>query len=215
MKTAIRQLQEKLITTGYLGKAFSYGNGKLPASTLIVNLTSANHCPAKARGLCKVAHCYALKCERIYPYYKQKNLSMEHWLSIARTRDIVALMLAYVDHAKTPITHIRLDEAGDFRDQNQIRQWNKIARYMWENRGIKTYTYTARVDLDFSCAPYIMVNGSNPGTLGAAREFLCTPRQVFDNLVLQKGEYKCPGNCKQCSVCYSQNNVTRVYCREH
>lgn len=215
MKKELIEVQKRLIKTGYLGQAFSYGNAKLPSSTLIVNLSSANHCPAKARGLCKVAHCYALKCERVYPNYKKKNLTIEEWLRNARTVDIVALMLAYIDNARTPITHIRLDEAGDFYDQNQVRQWNKIARIMWKARGIKTYTYTARNDLDFTCAPYIMVNASNPGTSGAVREFLCTPRQVYDNLTPKRGEYKCPGDCKKCKVCYSPNNITRVYCREH
>ena len=99
MKKKIKVLQCKYLE-GFGGIAFSYGNTKIPRSTLIVNLTSAEHCPSRALGLCKVESvCYALKCERIYPNYKHKNLVMERWLTNARTTEIVSLMEAYIDNA--------------------------------------------------------------------------------------------------------------------
>lgn len=215
MKKKIKVLQCKYLE-GFGGIAFAYGNTKIPRSTLIVNLTSAEHCPSRALGLCKVENvCYALKCERIYPNYKHKNLVMEHWLNTASTQDIVTLMAAYIDNAPERIDLIRLDEAGDFTCQNQVRQWDRIAQYFWETRGIRTYTYTARVDLDFREAPNIMVNGSLPNIPGAAREYKCVPSIVFDNMELSKGEFKCPGNCKSCNMCAKSNFGGTIYCRQH
>lgn len=85
MKKKTKVLQCKYLA-GFGGIAFAYGNTKIPRSTLIVNLTSAEHCPSRALGLCKVENvCYALKCERIYPNYKHKNIVMERWLTNAST----------------------------------------------------------------------------------------------------------------------------------
>ena len=214
MKKNILDIQFKYIE--FSGQAFAYGNTKIPRSTLIVNLTSAENCPSKKHGLCQVVGCcYALKCERIYPNYKHKNLVMEHWLNTTSTENIITLMSAYIDNAPETINLIRLDEAGDFTCQNQVRQWNKIAKFFCETRGIRTYTYTARTDLDFREAPYIMVNGSLPNIAGAAREYKCIPPQMFDNIELNKGEYKCPGNCQVCSACSSLNFRGTIYCRQH
>ena len=59
-------------------QVFSYGNRKLPAETLIVNITSAQHCPSDKLGLCEISNiCYAKKCERIYKNYLGKNLVIE------------------------------------------------------------------------------------------------------------------------------------------
>lgn len=208
-------IQKKLLN-GFTGRAFAYGNTKIPLSTLIVNLTSAQNCPSQALGLCQVAHfCYAKKCERIYKNYLNKNLVMEQWLATASTKDIIRLMEAYIDASPVHITHIRLDEAGDFRNQNQLNQWNKIAHYFWNTRKIGTYTYTARQDLDFTGIDSIIVNASLPGIPGANREYRCLPANEYDNMVIEQGQYKCPGNCNLCSMCFTDRFTGTIYCRKH
>ena len=116
---------------------------------------------------------------------------------------------------KTKITRLRLNEAGDFRNQKEIKKWNKIAGRLKREHGIVTYTYTARSDLDFSKAPNIVVNGSNPGIRGAVREFRCVEPEEFDNMKPSKGEYKCPFDCTKCSVCASRHFKGVIYCRRH
>ena len=62
-------------------QVFSYGNAKLPKETLIVNITSAVHCPSEKLGFCRCSKvCYAKKCERIYKAYKQKNELIESFM---------------------------------------------------------------------------------------------------------------------------------------
>ena len=117
MKKNILQVQN-LLFPNYTGSVFAYGNSKLPKNTLIVNLSSAQNCPSKALGICKVADvCYALKAERIYSNYKNKNLTVEPWIQSVPTADIKQLMTAYIDNASEKIEYIRLNEAGDFKDQ--------------------------------------------------------------------------------------------------
>lgn len=216
MRKAVRELQAEMMD--FRGIVFAYGNTKIPRSTLIVNLTSALHCPAKKRGLCKVDRkCYAKKDERIYKNYENKNLQVEKWINSASTIDIIKLMTVYIENAPERITKIRLSEAGDFICQNQIRQWDKIAEHFKREKNIVTYTYTARADLDFSVAPNIIVNGSLPHILGAARMYKCIPANVFDNMWdLKTGQYKCPGSCKVCSLCASYQLMGgTIFAREH
>lgn len=57
-KTALRKLDKNGIKIEIKGETFSYGNSKIPPSTMIINLTSAfncpsTHCPSKKRMLCQ------------------------------------------------------------------------------------------------------------------------------------------------------------------
>lgn len=214
-KCHILEIQKKIMPE-YKGQAFTYGNSKLPKSTLIVNLSSAENCPSRKRGLCEIEDkCYARRCERIYPNYKKKNLIVEEWFNSASDEDIIDLMDAYIEDAPVKITQCRLNEAGDFRDQKQVRQMNRVAKHFKKTRGIQTYTYTHRSDLDFSKADSIVVNGSRPDVKGAVREYKCLPRREYDQMKIGKGEYKCPGNCKLCNACTSNRFKGKIYCREH
>jgi len=215
MKKIIRITQEEVFPE-FSGQVFSYGNKKLPESTMIVNLTSAQNCPAKQLGLCLVPDvCYAQKCERIYKLYRQKNLLVEDWLVRCPEEEIIRLLDAYIQGAKMKISHLRIDEAGDFRDQNQIDQWNRICGYLKQKYGIISYTYTARSDLDFRSANNIIVNASRPGVKGSIRMFLCTPRDRFDQLQPDRNHYKCPGDCKRCQMCATDKFKGIIYCRQH
>ncbi len=97
MKKKTIEKQKKYLP-GYNGKAFSQGNKKLPESTIIANLSSGENCPARKKGLCKVArYCYARKCERIYPLYLRKNLAIEQWINDASDEEIYDLLEAYIN----------------------------------------------------------------------------------------------------------------------
>lgn len=97
MNKKITNCQNKYLPR-YKGRVFSLGNKKLGEDTLIANITSAEHCPSKELGLCKVEQCcYAKKCERIYPNYKRKNLIVEDWIGNASSDEILDLLEAYID----------------------------------------------------------------------------------------------------------------------
>lgn len=193
-------------------QVFSYGNSKLPAETLIINLTSAQNCPSEKLGFCKCVNvCYAKKCERIYKAYLNKNLTLEKLVkswSINNWKDILKV---YIENSPKTIKYIRLNEAGDFPSQEVVNMFNELSKWLYGTFNIKTYCYTAREDLDFSNVCFA-VNASNKN-IKASRYFLCTDKQVFDNL--PHNTVKCKGDCKKCRICYDSNYKGIIYCKQH
>lgn len=116
---------------------------------------------------------------------------------------------------KEKIKTLRLNEAGDFRDQNDVRKWNKVAGYLWNKYRIKSYTYSHMKHLDFSRAPFIVVNGSVRGIKGAARNYLCVNRKTFDRMTLGPNERKCPLDCTKCHMCTDRKFKGTIYVPKH
>lgn len=197
-----------------LGKmqVFSYGNSKLPAETLIVNLTSAHNCPSEKLGFCKCANvCYAKKCERIYKAYLNKNLTLEKLTSAWSINDWMEMLKIYIENAPQKIKYIRLNEAGDFPNQYIVQQWNDLADWLYKHYNIKVYCYTAREDLDFSNVNFAVNASSN--NIKANRYFLCTDKVQFDKL--PNNTVKCKGDCRKCKICYDSNYKGIIYCKQH
>jgi hypothetical protein len=89
--------------------------------------------------------------------------------------------------------------------------FNELANWLYGTFNIKTYCYTAREDLDFSNV-YFAINASNQN-IKANRYFLCTDKQIFDNL--PNYTIKCKGDCKKCKICYDSNYKGIIYCKQH
>ena len=211
MNQKIIQLQNKY----NVGKMclFSYGNSKLPKHTLIVNITSATNCPSAKLGFCQhVKVCYALKCERIYKAYKNKNLIVEQWMKNWSYENLIELLTSYIENASTKIKYIRINEAGDFPHQESVILWERIAKYFSIKKNIKTYGYTCREDLDFSSCKYLIVNSSSY-KIKAKRYFMCVDKSTFEQLTIK--DIKCRGNCRICKLCYDSPYVGTIYCRQH
>ena len=211
--------QEEILSKygiNFTGTCFSYGNSKLPRTHMIINFQSAHDCVSRMLGLCKVQHCYAIKCESLYKSYHLKNLFMQDFFQRAKIEDILALVDLYIERSPRKITHIRFNEAGDFTPYT-IKIANEIAKHV-KKYHIKCYGWTARTDLDnlFAEREFIL-NASNEGMKNADRKFVCTPRKEFDALPLQLPRLtaRCKGNCEICGICYSRSRVHTVMCREH
>ena len=116
---------------------------------------------------------------------------------------------------KEKIEYLRLNEAGDFRNQEEVRKWNYIASRLYNKYGIRTYGYTARQDLDFSRAPFITVNASVPDVKGAARQYVCIPKDEYDNKIPGPHEYKCPADCTKCHMCKNMKFKGTIWVRPH
>lgn len=215
MKKFVKEIQARVMPW-YRGIAFAYGNAKLPHNHLIVNLNSAHHCPSAALGMCKVGkNCYALNEENVFRTYLNKNEQMEKFFDTASFEQIVELMTAYIDGApdKCPIDKIRMNEAGDFKSQEQVDLISRVAAHFKETRGIETYAWSAREDLDFTNVSFIL-NGSNDGIKGALRHFIATPPAEFDALPHDKF-VRCFGDCGKCHICHERKYKGDVYCRMH
>jgi hypothetical protein len=174
-----------------------FGNHKLGNDTAIFNMSTATNCPA--RSMCSVIKqgikCYAEKAEIQYPNVvpAARRRQETTW----RTTDEHTLLLQFTEQIrrrKITTNYLRFNEAGDFHDQHDVEKLSYIADGLTE-MGITTYGYTARADLDFRNAKFLVKGSSHSsGNNGTTI--------VIDKLDdAPKGYIICPGSCKRCNLC--------------
>jgi len=196
-------------------KLFSFGNSKLPPRTAIFNMTSATLCPSRAQGLCQLTDpstCYALKAERLYPealpYRKRQTRYYTH---VTADKFVKDLMSAIGDRGRINtskrVTELRFNEAGDFKNQEDVDKAESIARALIRDHNFSSvYCYTARKDLDFSGCKHLTISGSG---FMVHNEFT-----VADGQSAPEDAFWCPGNCNLCHACKHKNGIT-VYNKLH
>jgi len=189
-----------------LKKLVTFGNGKLPKSTIIFNMSSATDCTSKRMGQCLCSSkCYAMKAERLYPQVlPYRNRQNEYWIN-TNAEQICKDFVALLSKKRSIPTLFRFNEAGDFISQDCIVKLSIIASFLYDNYKIVTYGYTARKDLDFSkCSFLVKGSGHDNGNNG-------------QTMVLYKGQekptdfVKCPGDCKKCSLCSSTKGINVAF----
>lgn len=198
-------------------KVFSYGNTKLPKTTGIFNLCPQKDCPSNKLGLCDISNkCYAKKAERLYPQVLPfRNRQKRFWLKIRslylknEQKAIDTFLNRFYTDTPTKklryqLKALRFNESGDFSDQLDISIMESIAKELAYSDK-KTYTYTHRIDLDFSKCKYLTVSGSG---FMVHNEFNTVPKKSQ-----LKGIY-CPMDCKKCSLCLKPDHKT-ILCRLH
>lgn len=192
------------------------GNIKIPKSTAIFNMSSANDCPSLKLNLCKACvgeknFCYALKSEYEYrpnvlPYRRRQQM---YWLTTTAEQFVFEFILINV-MKPIPFDKIRLNEAGDFHGQACIEKAEKIAKILHQY-GVKVYCYTSRSDLDFTGTEYLVVNGSGFKGNGIKNEFKMVSKAIGRNPKLwPKGYAKCPMDCTKCDRCSIRGKDTFV-----
>ena len=210
-EAAKKQLSANGIELEVKGKIFSYGNTKLPPSTMIINLTSAFNCPSTHCQF-KGGECYAQGLEKQYVDYELRNLRNELTFDKLTVKEILQLLDAYIQAATVKIDTIRLSESGDFKSQEVVDFCEKLARHIQAKYGIRTVAYTHQ-QFDFTNCKAMIVNSSLPrqAIKGATRNYLAIPAENFaklpEGLVYNEklGTYifKCHCDCYKCNFCYN------------
>jgi hypothetical protein len=180
-----------------LSKLVSYGNHKLPNTSMIFNMSSASKCPSRKRKLCKVPDlCYGVKIERYAPLYRAYTERQGVYWKSHTAKQICKDLAEVIKGHNNPIRHFRYNESGDFNSQECISKLSDIATFLMFNFKIITYGYSARGDLDFSNASfYCKSSGHCNGNHGKT--------VVFDPNTEDppKGFFVCPGDCRSCTAC--------------
>lgn len=193
------------------GKMFSYGNGKLPANTMIFNLTSALNCPSK---LCKFFDvCYAKRDDKLRIDSMLRNFRNQVAVNNLTLKEFLKLIEMYIEYAPMRIKRIRISESGDFTSQKQVDIAKKLASHLKAKYDIDTVVYTA-MPLDFSGGELI-VNASNNKVIGATRYFFAKDLDEIEALGIDTAEdgkikedsngnpyFMCPCDCRKCGFCY-------------
>jgi hypothetical protein len=185
------------------------GNKKIGVDTLIFNMGPAIGCPSDMLGFCSCSKvCYAKKAERMYPNVSRYRKKQErYWLNTNAYEFIVAFETIFIKHkrALSKIKYFRFNESGDFHSQECVDKLDIISRYL-KMKGIVTYGYTARKDLDFSNVTFLVKGSDNDAGNNGKTTII---KSVKDR---PKGFCICPADCSICPVCktYNKKNVAFI-----
>jgi len=176
-----------------------YGNKKLGDDTAIFNMGTAKDCPSKQLGLCQTCiqgiKCYALKAEQQYPgtVPNARRTQLHYWNQTPADK-ILSDFAAKIERRRKPTRYFRFNEAGDFYTQEDVTKLSYIAEGL-STIDVVTYGYTARSDLDFTDAKFL-VKGSNNDKGNNGRCII-----VLSETEIPEGYIKCPGDCRKCNMC--------------
>lgn len=175
------------------------GNRKVGTDTIIFNMGSAYNCPSSKLGLCKIADkCYAKKAENQYwlgagHYREQQEL---YWKQVSPEQFSYELK-EIIDGSRNPLNYLRFNESGDFWTQDCVDKVVEIAKIMKESHpDFIIYTYTARIDLDFTEAlqqDNLVLNGSG--------FMLDNNFSIYYDTNTDKQSLECKGDCSICNYC--------------
>lgn len=177
-----------------------FGNHKLGDDTAIFNMGTATDCPSRKRGLCEVSNqgikCYALKAEQQYPKTvpAARERQKEYWQTHSAS-EITTDFLRKIVRRRKETLYLRFNESGDFESQSDVTKLSLVADGLLSAEGIRTYGYTARRDLDFSGAKFL-VKGSGHDVGNNGKTIVIGPKDI-----VPAGFLECPGGKKGCSRC--------------
>tara|TARA_R110002049_G_scaffold154628_3_gene319255 strand:+ start:1609 stop:2196 length:588 start_codon:yes stop_codon:yes gene_type:complete len=180
-----------------------FGSDKTGDDTLLLNMGSAVRCPSRAR--CRVLlagqKCYPDQVERLHPVVKSfRDLQEAYWRD-STAEQIVSDILEKIDGREPPTRYLRFNESGDFWSQACVDKLSQVAEALRVRAGIVTYGFTARDDLDFSQARFL-VKGSGHDCGNNGRSIVVgSAAEVPQAFVL------CPEDCRTCNICMSDTQV--------
>ena len=200
----------------------TFGNRKLPKTTMIMNITSATDCPARKLGMCQLDKCgigsnkcYALKAEKFRPATLVHRRKQQEWWD----QGIMDMLYSFKDFRRKmrrTVLAVRVGESGDLRD---LRDYLNVYTLALDNPDLTWYLYTARKDITDRLTPAIrnrdnlVINGS--GWM-ADNAFIAVPKGAA-RPVAKEGVKKiawCAGDCRKCTLCLKKGGTT-IYAREH
>lgn len=210
-----KEKYNKAIERAVAKQRISFGNGKLPHTTAITNMTSWFNCPGRTMGFCDI-------CKICYDKFREvsswkvcsSRLNHEIWF---RTNDAETIANAIIVEIKVhdlrnpdePVTLHRWNEVGEMRDQEDLFKVNEISNLIFEELGVKSYIYTHNQDLYFDFyRPNLTILGSG---FMVDNNFLCLPDDEYDEYVATHHCFECIGDCETChSICANKLNITIV-----
>ncbi len=184
-----------------------FGNEKAGDDTLLLNMGSATRCAAatKCRVLLERRKCYPKQVERLHPVVKIfRDRQEAYWLATAKEQ-IAEDILRKIDRRPTPTRYLRFNESGDFWSQECVDKLSYIAKALKSAANITAYGFSARSDLDFSKAAFLVKgSGHDHGNNGRCMVVSEGDAVPDDHMV-------CPENCRVCNVCMRDSKVNIAF----
>lgn len=191
------------------GLELKFGNHKIGDDTGIFNMGTAKECPSKKLGLCDAINngvkCYAEKAEDQYPHsVPAARKRQEIFWKKASALEIIEYLNKKIVNRRKKTNYIRFNESGDFWSQEDIEKLSIVADF-FAVKGITTYGYSARSDLDFTNAKFL-VKGSNHDKGNNGKTIIIGKK---DNV--PKGFIECPADCRKCNLCKIQTQLNIAF----
>lgn len=190
------------------------GNNKLPDDVMIFNIGSATDCPNLGTKHCQVGDdCYALKDERLWGYpldYRRRQQII--WDSFPGPFLAEAFELI-LDRKRNNIDFMRLNESGDFRDEQDLVKAEIISSHLLETHDIRTFTYSASDYLDWSIAETLTLNASNANFEHADQRFHVysdDDPDMDDTSEMPENAVHCDDDCTECHACFVEGGDEEV-----
>lgn len=202
------------------------GNSKIADEVRIFNMNSGTDCPNAHSENCQVGDaCYAIKSEKMYKQTLPYRRRQEYLWDSLDPDTFAKAFLAIVDRARSPVTALRFNQAGDMRDKHDVLKAERVAQLLNE-RDIDVYTYSASDYVDFSDTDHLTVNMSNARRPGYGdKHFTAVPHglEPTDMDHLDETAVQCPYDksdgadrfkCGECRLCMD-SNAPDVYISIH
>lgn len=202
MLTVERQKIGSVVPPPVLWPKVSFGNKKLPPSTLIFNLPAVETCPGKTE-FCRTK-CYALKAQR---QYKATRAARAHNLALVRVGGFGDKMADTIAKNLRKIKQVRIHESGDFFSQQYLDEWLGVVRRF---PSLPFWAYTKSFHLDFSQKPanLFLIGSFDKTTKDVWRGLYEKQKSVFNStfIVVEKdANATCIQDCSKCNICWTKS----------
>ena len=181
----------------------TFGNKKLPKTTAIYNIGCWFLCPGRLEGYCELnTVCYA-KCREVMGNVIQSRLN-NYYFWKSNNAEKIAMFISYSIKAEqlkgNQVNLLRFNEVGELEDRGDLEKMVKVSNIVYNNTGVKSYTYTHNRGLNFNIdRPNLTICGSG---FMIDNKFNVIKPENYKEYVKSHGCIECPQKCELCgSIC--------------
>ena len=207
-----KQKYKKAFNTMQPVPHIAFGNKKLPKSTAIFNLGTWFLCPGRLEGFCELStQCYAKNREvmgsvissRLNNYYFWKTNDAE------KIAEFISYSIKTEQLKGNEVNLLRFNEVGEIENQEDLEKMVKVSNIVYNNTGVKSYTYTHNRALNFNIErPNLIINGSG---FMVDNRFTVVKPENYKEYIDTHNAIECQQNCGDCgSICARKLGVEIV-----
>ena len=168
----------------------------------------ATTCPSRKLDFCKLNEkCYALKAERLYPYVLPYRIRQSKYWKKTSAKQIIEDFRNLLPRIRHEVKYLRFNESGDFYNQKDVLKLDRIAKFL-KTKGITTYGYTARNDLNFKNVNFL-IKGSDHNAGNNGKTIVVPKKEIKERL--PPGWKVCPMSCKVCHICKEKSGINIIF----
>lgn len=202
---AFKEKYQKAFDEMYARPHIAFGNKKLPKTTAIYNIGTWFLCEGRLKGFCELHEVCYTKCREIMGNTIKSRLNNYYFWKTNDARTI-ASFIVYSIKAESmkgdKINLLRFNEVGEFENQEDLVKMRDISNIVYEQTGVKSYTYTHNRDLDFNIdRPHLTINGSG---FIIDNQFTVISPSEYKEYVESHNCFECLQKCEMCNSICSQ-----------